>query len=462
MLVDSHVHLNMREFADDVDEVLSRARAAGVGEMLQVCYDARSIDDTIALTGRHPEIYGAAGIHPHDARSWNDGVEKKLEAALGAKKIIAAGEMGLDYYRDLSPRKTQRDVFRRQIGLARSFKKPIIIHSREAFPDVIAILREEGASAVGGIFHAFPGGVDEATRVLELGFLIGIGGTLTYKNSKLPEVAARLPSSSFVLETDCPYLPPEPHRGKRNEPAYVAIVRDRLAAIRGVEPADIERAAEVNYRRLLHGDRRFPAAVAYALKGSIYINVTRACTNNCVFCLRRRRDNFFYGYNLNLVADPTVPEMIEAATALAKAGRYKEIVFCGYGEPTCRVADVLKAAEALRKLALPLRLDTNGHGNMINGRDVVSELARVFDGVSISLNAHDRQSYVRLCRPDAGEKAFDAVMDFIRRAAASRMECTVTVLDQCGVDVEASRALVAQIPRARFGVRRYHLAPREG
>jgi len=462
MLVDSHVHLNMREFADDVDEVLSRARAAGVGEMLQVCYDARSIDDTIALTGRYPEIYGAAGIHPHDAKSWNDGVEKKLEAALGAKKIIAAGEMGLDYYRDLSPRETQRDVFRRQIGIARSFKKPIIIHSREAFPDVIAILREEGASAVGGIFHAFPGGVDEAMRVLELGFLIGIGGTLTYKNSKLPEVAARLPSSSFVLETDCPYLPPEPHRGKRNEPAYVAIVRDRLAAIRGVEPADIERAAEVNYRRLLHGDRRFPAAVAYALKGSIYINVTRACTNNCVFCLRRWRDNFFYGYNLNLVADPTVPEMIEAATALAKAGRYKEIVFCGYGEPTCRVADVLKAAEALRKLALPLRLDTNGHGNMINGRDVVSELARVFDGVSISLNAHDRQSYVRLCRPDAGEKAFDAVMDFIRRAAASRMECTVTVLDRCGVDVEASRALVAQIPRARFSVRRYHLAPREG
>jgi TatD DNase family protein len=275
-------------------------------------------------------------------------------------------------------------------------------------------------------------------------------------------LAARLPSSSFVLETDCPYLPPEPHRGKRNEPAYVAIVRDRLAAIRSVEPADIERAAEVNYRRLLHGGRRLPAAVAYALKESIYINVTRACTNNCAFCLRQRRDNFFYGYNLNLAADPTVPEMIDAATALAKAGRYKEIVFCGYGEPTCRVADVLKAAEALRKLALPLRLDTNGHGNMINGRDVVSELARVFDGVSISLNAHDRQSYVRLCRPDAGEKAFDAVMDFIKRAAASRMECTVTVLDHCGVNVEASRALVAQIPRARFRVRRYHLAPREG
>jgi TatD DNase family protein len=458
MLVDSHVHLDMRQFAEDLDGVVSRARAAGVGEMLQVCYDAGSIDDTIALTERYPEVYGAAGIHPHDARSWNAGLEKRLEAALGEKRIIAAGEMGLDYYRDLSPRETQRDVFRRQIGIACSFKKPIIVHSREAFSDVVTILREEGASKVGGIFHAFPGGVDEATRVLDLGFLIGIGGTLTYKSSKLPEMASRLPSSAFVLETDCPYLPPEPYRGKRNEPAYVSLVRDRLAAIRGVDAADIERAAEANYRRLLHRERRRAPAVAYALKESIYVNVTRACTNNCGFCFRSRRENSFYGYNLNLVTDPTVPEMVEAVTALAKSGRHREIVFCGYGEPTCRIADVLKAAGELKRLGLPLRLDTNGHGNMINGRDVVGDLARVFDGVSISLNAHDRQSYVRLCRPDAGEKAFDAVLDFIRRAAESSMECTVTVIDHPAVDIEASRTLVAGIPGARFRVRKYHLA----
>jgi TatD DNase family protein len=456
MLVDSHVHLDMHQFKDDLDDVIARARAAGVGEMLQVCYDARSVDNTIALTRRYGEVYGALGIHPHDARDWDEAVENKIKEGLLLKKIVAVGETGLDYYRDLSPRERQREVFRRQIGIALYFRKPIVVHSREAFDDTIAILREEGAAEVGGIFHAFPGGVEEARQARELGFLIGVGGPLTYKNSRLPELARILPSSAFVLETDCPYLPPEPHRGTRNEPARVTIVRDRLASIRGVEPADVERAAEVNYARLFHKRKDIPGAVAYALKGNIYINVTRACTNNCTFCLRNRRDNFFYGYNLNLAVDPTAGEMVEAATALAREGRHGEIVFCGYGEPMCRAADVLEAARALKSLGLPLRLDTNGHGNMINRRDIVPELAGVFDGVSISLNAHDRASYARLCRPDAGEKAFDAVLDFIRRAAASRMACAVTVLDCPGVDVEACRALVSSIPRARFRVRTFY------
>jgi TatD DNase family protein len=456
MLVDSHVHLDMHQFRDDLDDVVARARAAGVGEMLQVCCDARSVEGTIALTRRYGEVYGALGIHPHDAKDWDEALEKKIKEGLLLKKIVAVGETGLDYYRDLSPRERQREVFRRQIGIALYFKKPIVVHSREAFDDTIAILREEGASEVGGIFHAFPGGVEEARRASELGFLIGIGGPLTYKNSRLPELARILPSSAFVLETDCPYLPPEPHRGTRNEPARVAIVRDRLAAIRGVDPADIERAAESNYARLFHRRKNIPGAVAYALKGNIYINVTRACTNNCTFCLRNRRDNSLYGHNLNLAVDPTASEMVEAATALARDGRYGEIVFCGYGEPTCRTADVLDAARALKSLGLPLRLDTNGHGNMINRRDIVPELAGVFDGVSVSLNAHDRASYARLCRPDAGEKAFDAVLDFLRRAAASKMACTVTVLDCPGVDVDACRALVSSIPRARFRVRTYY------
>ncbi len=456
MLVDSHVHLDMSQFKDDLDDVVARARAAGVGEMLQVCYDARSVDNTIALTRRYDEVFGALGIHPHDAKQWDEALEKKIKEGLLLKKIVAIGETGLDYYRDLSPRERQREVFRRQIGIALYFKKPIVVHSREAFDDTIAILREEGASEVGGIFHAFPGGIEEARQARELGFLIGIGGPLTYKNSRLPEVAKILPSSAFVLETDCPYLPPEPHRGTRNEPARVAIVRDRLAAIRGVEPADVERAAEGNYLRLIHKRKNKPGAVAYALKGNIYINATRACTNNCTFCLRSRRDNSLYGHNLNLAVDPTADEMVEAAKALSREGRYGEIVFCGYGEPTCRAADVLEAARALKKLGLPLRLDTNGHGNMINRRDIVPELAEVFDGVSVSLNAHDRASYARICRPDAGEKAFDAVLDFIKRAAASRMACTVTVLDYPGVDVEACRALVSDIPRAKFRVRTYY------
>jgi TatD DNase family protein len=463
MLIDSHVHLDMEQFAGDREEVVARAGAAGIGEMLNVGYDPASLGRTLALVERYPTVYGALGIHPHNAADWSDELEKKLREGLAGRKILAVGEIGLDYYRDLSPRDKQRDVFKRQIGIALSVKKPIVIHCREAFADVMRILREEGAARVGGVFHAFPGGAAEASEVLELGFLMGIGGPLTYKSSRLPEAATRIPSSAFILETDCPYLPPEPYRGKRNEPAYVALVRDELAALRGVDAADIERAAEASYRRLFHGARVAPA-VAYTLKSNIYVNVTRACTNNCAFCLRHARDNFLYGRNLDLVKDPSAAEMVSAVEKLAAEGPCpgREIVFCGYGEPTCREADLLEASRSLRSLGFPLRLDTNGQGNMINRRDIVPELAEALDGVSVSLNAHDAASYVRLCRPDAGERAFAAVVDFIRRAAASRLECTVTVLDHPEVDVEACRRLVASIPKAKFRVRRYFLARHEG
>ncbi|MCK4236535.1 MAG: TatD family nuclease-associated radical SAM protein, partial [Candidatus Krumholzibacteria bacterium] len=361
-----------------------------------------------------------------------------------------------------SPREVQREVFRRQIGLAIYFGKPIIIHCRDAFIDVIDIMIEEGAGEVGGIFHAFSGGVDEALRVLELGFLVGVGGPLTYKNSKLPEVVSRLPSSSIVLETDCPYLPPVPYRGKRNEPAYVRIVAEKLAEVLGVSFEDVERATEVNYRRLLHGEQGYPTSIAYGLKGNIYINVTGTCTNNCTFCPRHRSNNFLYGHNLNLISDPSVDEMVSAVRDLNGNKRFGEIVFCGYGEPTSRASDIVKTANQLRNLRLPFRLNTNGQGNMINQRNIVPELGGVFDKVSVSLNAPDRDTYLRVCRPDAGERAFDAVLDFLRKASSSGIECEATVLDYPGIDMNACRALVDSIPQARFRLKRYHFTACEG
>lgn len=456
MLIDSHAHLNMSQFRHDLDEVLQRARSAGVGEILNIGVDPLSIDETIALSERYDEIFASVGVHPHDAKEWDDDLEEKLKRLLLRKKVLALGEIGLDYYRDLSPRGKQKEVFKRQIGIALHFRKPIVVHCREAFHDVVDILRGAGVGEVGGIFHAFSGGEDEVKEVLSLGFLIGIGGPLTYKNSKLARIAPRFPSSSFVLETDCPYLPPVPYRGKRNEPAYIGIVAERLAGIKGVGLRDIERAAEVNYRRLLNRDRDFPVSVAYELKGNIYINVTGACTNNCVFCPRTPRCGFLYGYNLNLVTDPAAGEMVDAARSAAQGGDHGEIVFCGYGEPTTRLNDMLKAAEDLRGLGMPLRLNTNGHGNLINQRNIVPELEKVFDGVSVSLNAHDGKTYLRLCRPDTGDRAFDSVLDFIRKAAASRMECMVTALDHPVVDLDKCRDLIGSIPGAAFRVRRYN------
>ncbi len=457
MLVDSHAHLNMSQFEGDLDEVMERARSAGVGEILNIGYDPASIDETIALSDRYPSIYAALGIHPHHAGDFDGRLEEKLKQLLLRRKVLALGEVGLDYYRDLSPREKQREVLRRQIKIARIFNKPMIIHCRDSFDDLMAILAEEDAGEVGGIFHAFSGGVEEAARVMEMGFLIGIGGVLTYKNSKLPGVAAALPSASFVLETDCPYLTPVPYRGKRNEPAYVALVAEKLAEIRSVSTWDIERGAEANYRKLLHGEGEMPPSVAYDLKGGIYINVTGSCTNDCAFCPRLRSDNNLYGYNLGLVAEPSAAEMVGAVDRYFDGKRYSEIVFCGYGEPTARLKEVLRAAEELGKHGVPVRLNTNGHGNMIHRRDIVPELERCFDRVSVSLNAPDRETYENLCRPDAGEKAFDAALDFIRRAAGSSMECVVTAVEYPGVDLGAVEKLVSSIPRAKFRIRKYHI-----
>ncbi len=317
MLVDSHVHLGMKEFRGDLEAVLERAKRAGVEEMLEICYDAKSIERTLDLAERHESIFGTAGIHPHEARYWNSQVERAIKEALKHPRILAVGEIGLDFYRDLSPRDVQREVFRRQIAIALQAKKPIIIHSREAFEEVLSILREKGVDDVGGIFHAFPGTPEQASQALSLGFIIGVGGPVTYRKSRTADTAMRLPSYGFVLETDCPYLPPEPYRGKRNEPAYVAIVRDKLAELRGVDSEDIERATSFNYRRLLRGEALPEPSIAYFMKGNVYINTTSHCTNSCRYCMRFAREPMLYGYNLRLASEPSVREMVDAAAKIA-------------------------------------------------------------------------------------------------------------------------------------------------
>ena len=235
-MIDSHVHLNHPDFVADFDDVLRRAREAGVTRMINIGFDLGSSRETAALTERYEFLYGAVGIHPHDAKTWSATVEAELEALLDKPKIVAVGEIGLDYYRDLTPRDEQRSVFERQIDLARRGEKPIIIHCRDAFGDVIAILKNAG-DRHRGIFHAFTGDAAAARQVLDLGFHIGIGGVVTFKNAGLDAVVAGLPETAIVLETDCPYLTPVPYRGKRNEPAYLAYVAEKISQCTG-RPVD--------------------------------------------------------------------------------------------------------------------------------------------------------------------------------------------------------------------------------
>lgn len=245
-MVDSHVHLNHSDFGRDLDEVVERAQQAGVTRMVNVGYDLASSLETVSLTERYPFVYGAVGVHPHDAKTYDDKVEQELERMVDKEKVVAIGEIGLDFYRDLTPRNKQREVFARQLDLAKRKGMPVIIHCRDAFEDVVAIL-EDRAKHYSGIFHAFAGDESMARWVLDLGFRIGVGGVITFKNSNLAEVIAKMPSHAIVLETDCPYLAPMPFRGKRNEPAYLVHVVEKILEVTGEAAEELTRRTDDNF-----------------------------------------------------------------------------------------------------------------------------------------------------------------------------------------------------------------------
>ncbi len=250
-MIDSHVHLNHPDFRDDLDDVVARARWAGVTAMMNIGFDLESSRETVSLAERFPFIRGAVGVHPHDARTYTDRVETELSEMLDRPQIVAVGEIGLDYYRDLSPRDIQKTVFRRQLALAKEKDKPVVIHCRDAFDDVVGILAAE-ASRYHGVFHAFSGDSAMAADVLSLGFHIGVGGVVTFKNARLREVVSELPVGAMVLETDCPYLAPVPFRGKRNEPAYLRYVVEAVAAATGRVAEKIVESTNENFARAVN------------------------------------------------------------------------------------------------------------------------------------------------------------------------------------------------------------------
>src|SRR3989440_3560463 len=256
MFVDSHCHIAGAEYDADRDDVISRARDAGVGTMLNVgTGDPHSgaFERAVELAETHPDIYAAVGVHPHDAKLFDDRAEQRLlDLAKQSRRVIAWGEIGLDYHYDHSPRDVQREVFERQLRLARSLNLPVVIHSREADDDTIAILREALADYErGGVLHCFGGSLEMATSAIELGFDISFAGTLTFKKADdLREIARQLPLDRLLIETDCPYLTPVPFRGKRNEPARVVETARCLAELHGKGLGEIGRITSENFEKL--------------------------------------------------------------------------------------------------------------------------------------------------------------------------------------------------------------------
>jgi len=251
-LFDTHAHLHFPEFAGDLDAVLERARVAGVRRILTIGTDVPTSRAAAALAFREPNVWAAVGIHPHEAADADEAALAEIERLAGGPRVVAIGETGLDFFRNLAPREAQERALRSQLALARRTRKPVLLHCRDAHEETLSILGAADVSEHGGIMHCFSGDVGIARRCLDLGLLVSLAGPVTYpKPGALPEVAKFVPADRLVVETDCPFLPPQPYRGKRNEPAYLAITAARVAELRGEPLADLAARMSENARSLL-------------------------------------------------------------------------------------------------------------------------------------------------------------------------------------------------------------------
>jgi len=250
MLIDSHCHLYMGSWSKNLDDVLDRAKKDGVGKVICPGIDIESSWQSLAIAQNHKNVFAAAGIHPHDAKNASIDYIDQLRNILTQQKVVALGEIGLDYYRNISDKETQRKVFKKQLQLAKEMELPVIIHNRNADYDIIHIIKQ--LSSVRGVAHCFSSDLTTAKILLDLGLYISFAGNLTYKNSELTEVAKEIPLDRLLIETDTPYLSPIPHRGKENEPSRVKIIAEKLAECSGISYKIIESATRKNAEQLFN------------------------------------------------------------------------------------------------------------------------------------------------------------------------------------------------------------------
>jgi len=455
-LIDTHAHLDDKRFDEDREEVIARAQAAGVDQIITVaCWEREhAFEPALTIAGSHDDIYAALGVHPHDARLAEDETFKEMESLAARAKVVAIGEIGLDYHYDNSPRNIQQEVFRRQIRLAASLNLPIIVHTREADNDTIAILKEEGAGENGGVLHCFSGGYEMARECLDMGLFLSFTGIITFpKATAVHEVVKKVPVERMLIETDCPYLAPVPHRGKRNEPAYVVETAKRIAELKGLSLDDVARITTLNAQGLFGiGEEQQRPEIAYTIRDSLYLGITNRCNNFCTFCAKQ--DSFTVkGHYLRLRYEPTASDVLAAIGPDPQ--RYREIVFCGYGEPLMRLDLIKEVGSVLKEMGCAIRINTDGLANLVYDRNVLAELPFV-DAISVSLNAPDSETYQRIVKTPFRERSFPAILDFLREAKQSIPSVTATVVAVPGLDVEACRRLAEEEIGVAFRAREYN------
>ena len=439
-LIDTHCHLEMDEFDPDREEVIKRAKDAGIEAIITIGSDLEGNIGGLELSKKYDFIYSSVGFHPHDAKDFTEDIFNQIKTWVKREKVVAIGEIGLDYHYDNSPREIQKDVFMRQIQYAKEIGLPVIIHSREAKRDTLEIIKGSGINK--GVLHCFSGDIDMAERAMAMGFYISIAGPVTFKNARKPkEIAKMIPDDYLLIETDAPYLTPEPFRGRRNEPSYIVHTAKAIAELRGITLEDLSRITTINAKRLFKiGQMPEKGEIVYKIRDNLYLNITNRCTNECSFCIRFHSD-YVKGHNLRLSEEPTEEELKDA---IGDPSQYREVVFCGYGEPLLRIDLVKSVAAWIKQNKGRVRINTNGHGNLIHGRNILPELKGIVDSISISLDAHDEETYNKICRPSF-KNAFREILSFIKEAGKYIPEVKITVVTLEGVDVEKCRKIAEDL-----------------
>jgi TatD DNase family protein len=451
MFIDSHAHLFFPNFKDDLDEVINRAKENGVDYIIVPGTDLATSKEAVELAEKYDCIYAAVGVHPHDTKEWDDDFIPKIKALAAHEKVVAIGEIGLDYYYDFSPREKQIPAFEAQLNLALELNKPVIIHNREANDDIMDFARKYSDKGLKAQFHCFAGNEKDAQELIEMGYTISFTGNITFKKAEtLRKIVYSVHPENILLETDSPFLTPVPHRGKRNEPAYVKYVAEKIAEIHHLRVKDIARATSYRAYKLFGIGEEPKPSFTYQIGKSLYINVTNRCNADCVFC-DRNGEAVIFGYKLKMKKSEEPP----AGVYIAEIGdptKYKEIVFCGYGEPTIRWDVVKEVAKYVKSKGGNTRLNTNGHGNVINKRDITPEFEGLIDSVSISLNSTEPEQYAKLMRvsPDMHKE----MLDFALKAKRySRVIMTIVGLNE--VDTEKAKQFVTEKLGVEFRVREY-------
>lgn len=461
LFIDTHAHLDDAKYDTDRHEVIQRAKDAGVKTIINIgCWDAtHGFTQAIASIKGCEFAYLTLGVHPHQAGIVNDNAvydEMNRLALDMTNRVVAIGETGLDYHYKEIPVERQKAAFIAQIRLARELNLPLIIHSRDAAEDTMTILKAEGVPEAGGVIHCFSGDWPMAEEAIRMGLYISFTGVVTFpKAAALRDVVKKTPIERILIETDCPYLAPVPHRGKRNEPAFVMHTAQELALIKGLSVDDVARITTANAEELFgisehtgHDEAR----IAYPIRNSLYLNITNRCTNVCTFCAKFKSYTV-KGHFLRLSEEPSLFECIRAIGPDPQK-KYDEIVFCGFGEPLLRLSLVIELGLYLKRIGCKIRVDTDGLANLAHGMNVLPQLKFV-DCISVSLNAPDSETYQRLIKTPYGDNAHPAIVYFLREAKRHIAKVVASVVAVPGLDIEACRKLAEDDIGVGFRVREY-------